>query len=172
MDEQLKTSDDLLEAVRRMRADLDAAIAEAGEDRAVQPGSFEELSFKDLIAHLTGWRVVTAARLEAGLNDVEPVFPWPDHLEEGEEDLHEINAWFYETNRDKPLEQVIAESNESFDRVEQAIVALPEDALFEAGRLDWLFWTDEGLGPAVVGGSLNHYRVEHEPEIQAWLQQA
>ena len=168
--EELTTREQLLEAVRGLRADLDAAIGETGAERAVQPDSFGPWSFKDLIAHLTGWRLVTAARLEAGMRGEEPVFPWPEHLEEGQ-DLHAINEWFYETNRDKPLEQVIAESNETFDRVEQAIATLPEDALLEPGRFDWITWTDHGLGPAVVRGTLNHYRVEHEPDIRAWLQQ-
>ena len=167
--EGLKTREDLLNVVSGLRADLDAAIAEAGEERTIQPGSFEELSFKDLIAHLTGWRLVMAARLEAGLRHEEPVFPWPDDFDEAE-DLHEINRWFFETNREKPLHQVIAESNATFLRVERAIAAMPEEDLLESGRFDWLFWTGEALGPAVVRGTLNHYRIEHEPDILAWLQ--
>ncbi|CAN5642130.1 hypothetical protein BH23CHL2_BH23CHL2_21980 [soil metagenome] len=165
---QPTTREDLLDAVRGLREDLDRAIGEADDERIEQPGSFEELSFKDLIAHLTGWRLVTAARLEAGLRHEEPVFPWPDHFDEAE-DLHAINRWFYETNRDKPLDQVLAESNDTFDRVEHAIATMPEEDLLQPDRFDWLFWTDEALGPAVVGGSLNHYRVEHEPDIRAWL---
>jgi hypothetical protein len=159
-----------MKAVQELRADLDQAIAETDAEHAVAPGSFEELSFKDVIAHLTGWRLVTAARLEAGLQATEPDFPWPENLEEGR-DLHAINRWFYETNRDKPLEQVIAESKETFDRVERAIEILPEDALLTPGRFDWISWTDHGLGPAVVRGMRDHYRVEHEPDIRAWLQQ-
>lgn len=166
--EQLNTRDALLEAVRGLRADLDATIAEVGSGRMEQPGSFGPWSFKDLIAHLTGWRLVTAARLEGGLRHEEPVFPWPDRFDEAE-DLHEINQWFYETNRDKPLEQVLVESHDAFDRVERAITELPEEDLLEPGRFDWLFWTDEALGPAVVNGTRNHYRVEHEPDIRAWL---
>jgi hypothetical protein len=104
------------------------------------------------------------------MRDEEPVFPWPEHLEEGV-DLHAINRWFYETNRDKPLEQILAESNETFDRVERAIATLPEDALLTPGRFDWISWSDHGLGPAVVRGAMDHYRVEHEPDIRAWLQQ-
>ncbi len=168
--QDLKTREELLEAVRGLRADLDRDIAEAGEERAVQPGSFGPWTFKDVIAHLTGWRLRTAARLEAGLRDEAPVVPWPDHLDE-EEGLHEINEWFYETNRDKPLEQVIAESNETFDRVERAIDTMPGDALLTPGRFDWIFWTDEALGPAVVRGTLDHYHVEHEPAIRVWLDQ-
>jgi hypothetical protein len=171
--DQLNTRVDLLDAIRQLRADLDAVITEVGEERAVQPGSFGPWTFKDLIAHLTGWRLLTAARLEAGLSAEEPAYPWPAHLEEDEDaDPHEINAWFYEAYRDKPLEQVIAESNENFDRVERAVEALPVDALLTPGRFAWISWGDYGLGPAVVRGTLDHFYVDHEPDIRAWLQEA
>jgi hypothetical protein len=164
--EQLNTRAGLLETVRELREDLERAIAEAGEERMEQPGSFGELTFKDVIAHLTGWRLTTAARLEAGLSGEEPVFPWPAHLEE-DKDTDEINRWFFETNRDKPVADVRRESRETFDRVERAIATLPEDALFVPDRFPWL--QGYTLGPAVVHGTSEHYRIDHEPEIRDWL---
>jgi hypothetical protein len=166
--EQLNTREELLEVVRGLRADLDLAIAEAEAERMEQPGSFGEWSFKDLIAHLTGWRLVTAARLEAGQRHEEPVFPWPAQFDEAD-DLHEINVWFYETNRDKPLADVLRESNETFERVEIALATMPEDDLLTPGRFAWLYWTSTALGPAVIRGTQNHYRREHEPAIKHWL---
>ncbi len=164
--EQLNSREALLDAVRGLREELERVVAEAGEARMEQPGSFGEWTFKDLIAHLTGWRQATAARLEAGLRGEEPVFTWPAQLDE-EDDLDEINRWFYETNRDKPLAVVLRESRETFERVERAVAALPEDALLEPGRFPWL--GDAALGPAVVRGTLGHYHEEHEPDIRAWL---
>ena len=165
---QLNTREALLDTVRGLREDLEHVVAEAGEQRAVQAGSFEELSLKDVIAHLTGWRLVTAARLEAGLRHEEPAFPWPDTFSE-EHDTDAINRWFYERSRDKSLAEVMAESNDTFDRVEQAIATMPEDDLLQPNRFAWLYWTKEGLGPAVVRGSFGHYYEEHEPAIRAWL---
>ncbi len=166
--EQLNTREALLDVVRGLREDIERVVAEAGEERMEQPGSFGELTLKDVIAHLTSWRLTTAARLEAGLHGEEPAFPWPAHLNE-DEDTDEINRWFFETNRDKPVASVLRESRETFERVERAIAALPEDDLFEADRFPWL----EGyaLGPGVVHGTLEHYRIDHEPEIRAWLAQ-
>ena len=164
--EQLNSREALLDAVRGLREELERVVAEAGEARMEQPGSFGEWTFKDLIAHLTGWRQATAARLEAGLRGEEPVFPWPAQLDE-EDDLGEINRWFYETNRDKSLTAVLRESRETFERVERAIAALPEADLLEPGRFPWL--GEAALGPAVVRGTLGHYHEEHEPDIRAWL---
>ena len=170
--EQFDTREALLDAVRSLRANLDLAVAAADETRIEEPGSFEEWSFKDLIAHLTGWRLVTAARLEAGLRHMEPVFPWPATLDvEDDEhaDVDEINHWFFETNRDKPLTQVLRESSVTFARVETAIATMPEDDLLMPGRFAWLGWSGDGLGPAVVRGTWSHYHVDHEPDILAWL---
>lgn len=174
--QQLNTREDLLITMQELRADLDEVIRQVDEERAVAPGSFGEWSFKDLIAHLTGWRLVTAARLEAGLNGTEPVFPWPPELEEGVDlddgDVDEINRWFFETNRAKPLAVVVQESNAAFDRVEHAITVLPEDDLLTPGRLAWPHWPpDVALGPGVVRGTYDHYHEDHEPAIRAWLAQ-
>lgn len=166
--EELNTREALLTTMRELRAEIDRVVAEAGAERAVQPGSFDEFSLKDVIAHLTGWRQMTAARLEAGLNHEEPVVPWPDHFDE-EHDTDGINAWFYEQNRDKSLAEVIAESNDTFDRVERTIATMPEDDLLGPSRFEWLSWTNEGLGPAVVRGSYGHYHEEHEPAVREWL---
>ena len=165
---QLNTREDLLNTIRGLRAEIERVVAEAGEERAAQPGTFEDLSLKDVIAHLTGWRLVTAARLEAGLRHEEPIFPWPDTYDE-EHDTDGINQWFYEQNRDKSLAAVMADSNATFDRVEQAIAEMPEGDLLQPNRFNWLHWSDEGLGPAVVRGSYGHYHEEHEPAIRDWL---
>lgn len=168
--QEMNSRESLLEVVRDLRQSLDDVIAEAGETRILEPGTFGPWSFKDVMAHLTGWRLMTAARLEAGLRDQEPQVPWPDHFDEAE-DFHEINQWFYETNRDKPLAEVLRESREMFDRVEHLIATMPEDALLQPERFAWVSWTDEALGPAVVGGTYDHYHGEHGPDIRAWLAQ-
>lgn len=166
--EQLNDREALREAVRSLRDEIGLVVAEVGEERVMQPGSFDAWTFKDIIAHLTSWRLTTVARLEAGLRGEEPSMPWPARFDE-EDDLEEINRWFFEVNRDKPLAEVLRESHETFERVERAIAALPERDLLEPDRFSWL----EGyaLGPAVVRGTLDHYH-EHEPEIRAWLARA
>jgi hypothetical protein len=168
MVDDLSTRESLLGAVRELREDLDRVVVEAGAERMGESGSLGEWTLKDVIAHLTGWRKVTAARLEAGLHGVEPQFPWPPHLDE-ERDLDEINRWFFETSREKPVGDVLSESRETFERVERAISAMSEDDLLTPGRFAWLHWTGEALGPAVVRGTLGHYYGEHEPQIRDWL---
>jgi hypothetical protein len=164
----LNSREVLLATVRSLRGELEGIIAAVGEERATRPGSFDAWSFKDAIAHLTSWRLTTAARLEAGLRGGELAMPWPAPLDE-DDDLDEINRWFYESNRDKPFATILRESREAFDRVERAIAALPEQDLLEPDRFPWSQgWA---LGPAVVEGTLGHFR-EHEPDLRAWLVKA
>jgi hypothetical protein len=166
LEEQLTTRAGLLAALKDLRADIEGVVREAGERRAVQPGAFEELSLKDVVAHLNGWRQLSAARLEAALAHGEPAMPWPGALDE-DHDLDAINRWFYETNRDKSLAEIMNDSRDTFERCERAIIALPEADLFTAGRFPWL--GEYVLGPAVVSGTLQHFHEDHEAEIRAWL---
>ncbi|MFW6075794.1 MAG: ClbS/DfsB family four-helix bundle protein [Chloroflexota bacterium] len=165
--EQLRNREDLQNAVRELREDLDGKISSVDAERMEEPGSFGPWSFKDIVAHLTGWRLITVERLEAALGDREPSFPWPSHLREGK-DTDEINQWFYETNRDKPLDAVLAESGDTFDRIERAIAGLSEEDLFDPDRFPWLH--GYRLGPGVVSGMYFHYFQDHEPEIRKWVE--
>lgn len=164
--ERMNSRKALLEAVRQVRDDLDAVIAQVDEERMQQPASFGPWSFKDLIAHLTGWRLTTVARLEAGLRDEEPVFPWPEGLDE-RDGPDEINEYFYQINRDKPLDMIIEESNQTFDRVEHALTEIPEEDLFDPDRFPWLMGYT--LGPGVISGMYLHYHEDHKPDIERWL---
>lgn len=166
--QQFNTREALLDGVREVRQDLERLVAEVDKHRMEQPGSFGEWSLKDLLAHLTGWRRVTAARLEAALRHEEPEFPWPPHLEEGK-GPDAKNDWFFETNREKPIAQVMRESREAFDHVERALAALSDDDLFLPHRFAWL--QGAPLVSMAVKGTIEHYRVAHEPEIRAWLEQ-
>ena len=53
-----------------------------------EPGPMGEWTFKDLAAHLLGWRNRTIARLEAAAGRVEkpPANPWPAELDDDDDD--------------------------------------------------------------------------------------
>jgi hypothetical protein len=171
LEQRLTTKAALLETLRELRQGIEAVVAEAGPERMEQPGSFDDLTLKDVIAHLNGWRLVTAARLEAAVRHQEPLLPWPAGLDEGDDvdegDVDEINRWFYETNRDKSAGEVMRDSSDTFERCERAIAALPDEDLFQVGRFSWL--GEYALGPGVVSGTYFHFYEDHEPEIRAWL---
>lgn len=154
----------------RMRADLEALIAEAGPTRLDTPGAAGDWTVKDVIAHLTAWRWWSVARLEAAVSGSAPTPPWPADLdEEREGDVDRINAHFHALDRDRPAAEVLRDSRATFDRLEAALLAVPEADLFMPGRYRWL-----GMYPAaaIVTSSAEHLYVDHLPGLRAALARA
>jgi hypothetical protein len=155
----------VLEALRRERAGWEALLAEVGEERMLQPGAAGEWTFKDVAAHLSAWRRRSIARLAAASRgEPPPPNEWPAGLEEDDE----INAWFHDIDRDRPLQDVLREPREQFGQLEELVQALPEQDLQDPGRFPWL--EGHSLGAAIVSGLFfGHLHEEHEPAIRAWL---
>src|SRR5687767_13412823 len=133
---QTVNRDQALAAIDAERAAWEALVAEVGERRLDEPGPMGEWSFKDLAAHLTGWRTRTVLRLEAAARgEPEPPAPWPVDLEDDDK----INAWIHERTRDRPAAEVLRDAVDSFARLRAAVAALP-DAALTAG--DYFSWTE------------------------------
>ncbi|HMA38394.1 MAG TPA: ClbS/DfsB family four-helix bundle protein [Chloroflexia bacterium] len=148
------------------RALLDAI----GEDRMLLPGAAGPgWTVKDVTAHLTAWRERSCARLQAGLQHTAPAPPpWPAELDENAPGgVAQINAWFEQAARDRPLAAVLQESEAAWQQLADLVRALPEADLLEAGRFAWL-----GGAPlaAVLHASLAHLHEHiHMLAIQGWL---
>jgi hypothetical protein len=86
-----------------------ALLDQIGPARMDQSGVAGPWSVKDIVAHLTGWRRRTVARLQAAQRgQPEPPPPWPAQLQTDDE----INAWIYESNHGRPVGVVLDESHE------------------------------------------------------------
>jgi hypothetical protein len=139
-----------------------ALLDQVGLDYMDQPGVAGHWSIKDIIAHLTGWRRRTVARLQAaGPGNPEPAPPWPAHLKTDDE----INAWIYETNHDRPVREILDESDQVFKQLLAAVESLPDQAFTDVQRyLPW--WEGSSLTAEAFFG---HFHEEHEPDMRAWL---
>ena len=139
-----------------------ALLDDIGEANMIQPAVAGGWSIKDIVAHITGWRRRTVRRLQAVLKH-EPDFtpPWPPELQE----VDEINAWIYESNRDRPLVDVLSDSREVFQQLVAAIGGFSDDDVQNPQRFGWL----EG---EPLSGKLffSHFHEEHEPDMRAWLE--
>jgi hypothetical protein len=156
----------LLATIREERENIARLVDKAGK-RLEQPGATGDWTLKDVLAHLNGWRWRSVARLEAALAGIDTYHTiWPRELEDAD-DYESINQWLYEQYRNTPADEVTRESNETFDRLDAAVSALSEEALFTPGRYSWL--GDEALGPAVIGGVASHFHDEHEADLRTWL---
>lgn len=154
---------ELLDDLRDEQQRWEELLAEVGEARMEQPGVAGHWSVKDIIAHLTGWRRRTVARFQAARRgEPDPPPPWPAHLRTDDE----INAWIYDLNHHRSLDNVIAESRDVFQQLVAALDAFSEDELAEPSRFPWM----EGQ-PLSAAALFAHFHEEHEPDLRAWLAQ-
>ena len=149
----------------RIRADRQVwrdLVAEVGRERMLEPGPMGEWTFKDMAAHLAAWRNARIPMIEAiGRGDPVPPPPWPAELDDDDDS---INAWFQERDRDRPLDDALADYDGTFERLAAAIEALPEAVAHDPNALPWA----EGT-PAVDIDFTDHLRGEHLGAVREWL---
>jgi hypothetical protein len=156
---------ELIERLHAKQQRFQALLDEVGLARMDQPGVNGEWSMKDLLAHLTGWDVWAVARLQAAQRgEPAPAPPWPAQLQGDDE----INAWIYAAYRDRSTGEVLAETQQVFEQLLAVVEALPDDIRIEVVEPDYqLVWLgDKRYQP---GESFDHFRVDHEANVRAWL---
>jgi hypothetical protein len=154
---------EFLDGLREEYRQWEALLDQIGEARMDQPGVAADWSIKDIIAHLTGWRRRTVARVQAAQRgEGEPPTPWPAHLQA----VDEVNAWIYEQNRGRSVREVLNDSDQVFQQLLAATEGLPDEVLNDPARyLPWL--EAESIKPSDFFG---HFHEEHEADMRAWLE--
>lgn len=141
----------------------EALLGQVSRAQMEEPTVAGGWSVKDIVAHITGWRKRTVARLQAAANGMwEFSPPWPEHLQTDDE----INAWLYAQNRDRSVDAVLDDARQTFVELVAAIDALPAAAFADPHYLPWM----EGE-PLNAAAFFAHFHEEHEPDIRAWLAQ-
>ncbi len=141
-----------------------AGLSEAQLAAPRLPGGW---SVKDVLAHVAAWQKRSTARVDAALHRQTPTFPgWPEGLDpEADEDLEQVNAWIYQTNRDRPWASVYQDWKTGFLRLIDLCAAVPADDLLQAGKFSWLDGEPLALVPRASHGHLE----EHYEALSAWL---
>jgi hypothetical protein len=87
-----------------------------------------------------------------------------------EDGTDEINAWFLEQSRARPLAEAIAETFALLDRIRDAVIRIPDERLLAPGAYAHIYpeLATYPIG-AVVGFSIMHVHEVHAPDLQAWL---
>lgn len=146
-------------AEREMWRDL---VAEVGDDRMTEPGPMGDWTFRDLASHLLGWRERMIGRLEAAAEGrPEPSPPWPAELI-GDDDA--INPWIRDRDLQRPLGDVLADVDQSYERLARVVAVLPMDIITRPDALPWM--DGEALAETALFG---HLHDEHDASIREWL---
>ena len=157
----MRTQAEQIAALRADQSFWRALAAEVGPARYAEPGPMGEWSFADMAGHLAGWRARTIGRLRAaGRGEPEPAPPWPADLQEDDE-VDKINAWIRKQHADRSPEQLVADYDASYDRLIDALEAVP--AHLQSAVVPW---TGE---PLVDVDFTGHLHDEHVAPVRAWL---
>jgi hypothetical protein len=156
-----RSREQLVAEIRADRAFWRALRDEVGRERMNEPGPMGDWTFRDLAAHLAGWRNLRIAQLEAaGRGAPQPPTPWPADLDDDDR----INDWIQEQNRDRSLEDVLDDYDSTFERLAAALEGLTDDQLTDTKAFDWTDGT-----PLIESEPASHLHDEHLPGVRAWL---
>lgn len=162
---------DLLARLDFEEVEWKTMLAEFGTDRMETPGVTDDWTFKDVAAHLNGWRQPYVDAFRAVLqHQPAPELNWPIPAspDAPDDEVQIMNDWFYEQNHDRSLEDVLAESQQQWDDFHTAVEDLPDAALYDRDIFPRL--GGASLAESITNGSLfSHFHEEHEPILRAWL---
>lgn len=151
---------------------LDVLLASLGPDQLAEPGVYDELAVKDVLAHLTAWSRLAVGWVEASERGETPVRFAPG-FEANDSNYREVidrfNAHVLEENRDRHLDDTRANFRAAHGRMMALAQALTNDDLTDSGRFPWL--GNRPLWPTLAENGYEHYR-EHRELIQRWLDQS
>ena len=134
--------------MRAEHARLETLLAGISDDRFAQPGQFGAWSVKDMLAHITFWE----QRLIAYINGAKESLIQPG--EEEQVAIDRINAEVLAANRDRPLAEVRADFERSYQQTLALVDSLSAEDL-----------ADEEMYGLVVGDTFEHYR-EHSEMLE------
>ena len=153
---------ELLESMQIERARLDTIIDTLGESEMVRPALEGGRSIKDELAHIISWeqRFLNLSRAVARGEK-------PDWPEDGwsQEQVDEANQRDFEANRDRALDDVVAESRRSYAEMRKFVERLSDEDLTQPDRIP--ITRGHPLIEFVTNNADEHYR-EHADQIEAW----
>ena len=149
------TKAELLAAIRRDRAALDALVASLTDAQMIAPSLEAGWSIKDAIAHISAWEGRCAGWLEAVTRGETPDRPEVN-------DVDGANARDYAAAKQQPLIDVLATSRGAHAAMLRSVEALSEADLTDENRFGW------PTSQMASSNSDEHYR-EHTAQIESWL---
>jgi hypothetical protein len=159
-----------LDTMRSERERWEALLAEVGELRMERPGVAGDWSVRDVVVHVTAYERGLVEWLEAASRGESAEFPVLDHP-----DVEYRNAAILRENQGRPLEDVLLEAKQVFQRLLQLVRALSEEELTDPEHTEWFVkprWKESRpIWKCIADDSYRHCQ-QHIPDIRAWLDQA
>ncbi len=149
---------DVLEELKKARADLLEALQGVTPDQMMRPGVVGIWCIKDLLAHLVAWESELVTALNQAQNHRMPSMMQIEDIDEWNEEQYHVNAR-------RPLEAVLSD----FEDVHRVLLHMVEDfderLLLDNRSYDWM--EGEPLTYLIEENATLHEK-EHAADIRAW----
>lgn len=130
----ITSKEELFEAIHSTRYNLEKKFSQLTHDEMIWPGSMNDWSVKDILAHLVDWEQRFVQWYQAGLHGEIPETPAPGMTWR---DLPKLNQQGYERHRTQPLEDVLDDFQNSYIEVIKLIEGMSEEEIFTDGFYSW-----------------------------------
>ena len=134
MSRKAKTKAELLESIHEMRVLLNKKFSKLTPQQMVWPGSMDDWSVKDILAHLVDWEQRFIGWYEAGQRGEVPETPAPGYKWS---ELPRLNQAGYEEHKDESLEEVLELYRKSHQEIVELVEGMSEGEIFDIGYYEW-----------------------------------
>ena len=152
MSRRAQTKAELLESIRTTRELLEKKIARLTREQMVWPGSMDNWSVKDILAHLVDWEQRFIGWYRAGLQGEVPETPAPGMTWR---ELPALNQEGYQQHRDESLEYVLDRFEKSYQEMLRLVEGMQEQEIFEEKYYQWT--GNSSLLPWIAANTSSHY---------------
>jgi hypothetical protein len=152
MSRRARTKAELLKSIHESRALMEKKYAGLSPEQMIWPGSMGDWSVKDILAHLVDWEGRLISWYRAGLRGEIPETPAPGITWR---QLPKLNQDGYEQHKDDSLEEVLDQSNRSFEEVLALVESMNEREIFETGIYPWT--GESALLSWIAANTASHY---------------
>lgn len=146
------TKEGLLDAIRDSRERLEKKFSKLTQEEMIWPGSMDNWSVKDILAHLVDWEQRFIAWYRAGLQGEVPETPAPGL---SWRDLPILNQRGYEKHRDESLDLVMENFYRSYQETLRLIEGMSEQEIYTAGYYEWT--GRSSLYSYIAANTFRHY---------------
>jgi hypothetical protein len=134
MSRKSKTKQELLESIQQSHQLLEKKFANLTPEQMIWPGSMNDWSVKDILAHLVDWEQRLIDWYHTGVRGEIPETPAPGLTWR---DLPKLNQTGYEKHKLDSLDTVLKRYRQSYQEIFDLVLAMTEQEIFETGYYQW-----------------------------------
>ncbi len=146
------TKEKLLDAIRDSRARLEKKFSKLTSEEMIWPGSMDDWSVKDILAHLVDWEQRLIDWYQAGLRGEVPETPAPGM---SWRDLPVLNQEGYEKHQDESLDDVMENFLGSCRETLKLIEGMSAEEIYTPGYYEWT--GKSSLYSYIAANTFRHY---------------